>query len=112
MRRKCRSAEGVGRELRQDRRGDAKSAGAVAARRLADALSKLCRGKQAVRDKAQSVFRDPLKVTFDQLKNTLQAQPVNLKTLPPELGRWLEDQGRPDAVEALEGRSQRQRQSP
>ena len=65
--------------------GDAKSAGAVAARRLADALSKLADSSQAVRDKAQSVFVIPLKVTFDQLKNTLQAQTVSLKSLPPEL---------------------------
>lgn len=65
--------------------GDTKSAGAVAARRLADALSKLAEANQALRDKAQSVFVIPLKVTFDQLKNTLQAQPVSLKTLPPEL---------------------------
>ena len=65
--------------------GDAKSAGADAARRLADALSKLAESSQAVRDKAQSVFVVPLKVTFDQLKNTLQAQPVSLKNLPPEL---------------------------
>jgi Predicted exporters of the RND superfamily len=27
----------------------------------------------------------PLKVTLDQLKNTMQAQPVSLKNLPPEL---------------------------
>jgi uncharacterized protein len=65
--------------------GDAQSGGAVAARRLADALSKLAEANQAVRDKAQSVFVIPLKVTFDQLKNTLQAQPVSLKTLPGEL---------------------------
>jgi hopanoid biosynthesis associated RND transporter like protein HpnN len=65
--------------------GDAKSAGAVAARRLADALSKLAESNQATRDKAQSVFVIPLKVTLDQLKNTLQAQPVSLKHLPPEL---------------------------
>jgi hopanoid biosynthesis associated RND transporter like protein HpnN len=65
--------------------GDGKNPGAVAARRLADALSKLAESTQAVRDKAQGIFVVPLKVTFDQLKNTLQAQPVSLKTLPPEL---------------------------
>jgi hopanoid biosynthesis associated RND transporter like protein HpnN len=65
--------------------GDAKSAGADAARRLADALSKLAEANQATRDKAQSIFVTPLKVTFDQLKNTMQAQPVSLKNLPPEL---------------------------
>ena len=57
----------------------------MAARRLADALSKLAGSTQAVRDKAQGIFVVPLKVTLDQLKNTMQAGPVNLKTLPPEL---------------------------
>jgi predicted RND superfamily exporter protein len=65
--------------------GDGKSPGAVAARRLADALSKLAGATQAVRDKAQGIFVVPLKITFDQLKNTMQAQPVTLKTLPSEL---------------------------
>ncbi|MBR1148422.1 MMPL family transporter [Bradyrhizobium sp. AUGA SZCCT0431] len=65
--------------------GDGKGPGAVAARRLADALSKLAESTQAVRDKAQGIFAIPLKITFDQLKNTMQAQPVTLKTLPPEL---------------------------
>jgi hopanoid biosynthesis associated RND transporter like protein HpnN len=65
--------------------GDGKSPGAVAARRLADALSKLAESTQAVRDKAQSIFVVPLKVTFDQLKNTMLAEPVTLKSLPPEL---------------------------
>jgi len=41
--------------------------------------------RQAVRDKAQGIFVVPLKITFEELKNTLQAQPVSLKTLPPEL---------------------------
>lgn len=65
--------------------GDAKHGGAIAARRLADALSKLAGSNQATRDKAQAVFVDPLKITLDELKNTLQAQPVSLKELPPEL---------------------------
>ncbi len=65
--------------------GDGKGPGAVASRRLADALSKLAESTQAVRDKAQSIFVVPLKITLDQLKNAMQAQPVSLKTLPPEL---------------------------
>ncbi len=65
--------------------GDNKSAGANAARRLADALSKLAESNQATREKAQDVFVTPLKIVFDELKNTLQAQPVSLKTLPPDL---------------------------
>ena len=64
---------------------DATSAGAVAARRLADALSKLGESNQATRDKAQNVFVTPLRIVLDQLRNTLQAQPVSLKNLPVEL---------------------------
>ena len=65
--------------------GDGNNAGAAAARRLADALSKLADSNQATRDKAQSIFVTPLKIVFDQLRNTLQAQPVSLKNLPAEL---------------------------
>jgi hopanoid biosynthesis associated RND transporter like protein HpnN len=65
--------------------GDAKNGGALAARRLADALSKLAGSSQAVRDKTQNVFVTPLKIVFDELKNTLQAQPVSLKNLPADL---------------------------
>ena len=38
--------------------GDAKGPGAVASRRLADALSKLAESNQATRDKAQAIFVD------------------------------------------------------
>ncbi|MDP1883144.1 MAG: MMPL family transporter, partial [Bradyrhizobium sp.] len=65
--------------------GDAKGPGAVASRRLADALSKLAEANEATRNKAQAIFVTPLKVVLDQLKNSLQAQPVSLKTLPPDL---------------------------
>ena len=86
--------------------GDGKGPGAVASRRLADALSKLAEVDQAVRDKAQNIFVTPLKTTFDELKNTMQAQPVTLKNLPPETREQLEGQGRPDPRRgAAEGRS-------
>ena len=65
--------------------GDGKGPGAVAARRLADALQKLAGSNQATRDKAQDVFVAPMKIVFDQLRNTLQAQTVTLQSLPPEL---------------------------
>jgi uncharacterized protein len=65
--------------------GDAKGPGAVAARRLADALSKLAESNQATRDKTQAIFIVPLKVVLDQLKNSLQAQPISLNTLPADL---------------------------
>jgi hopanoid biosynthesis associated RND transporter like protein HpnN len=65
--------------------GDGKGPGAVAAKRLADGLSKLAGSNQATRDKAQSIFISPLKIVFDELKNALQAAPVALNSLPPEL---------------------------
>jgi uncharacterized protein len=81
--------------------GDAKGPGAVASRRLAAALSKLAESDQATRDKVQAVFVDPLKVMIERLKNLLQAQPVSLKTLPPELvNSWKTKEGL-ERVEAL-----------
>ncbi|MEH2496680.1 hopanoid biosynthesis associated RND transporter like protein HpnN [Bradyrhizobium sp. AZCC 1678] len=74
--------------------GDGKGPGAVASRRLADALSKLAGSNQATRDKAQGIFVTPLKIVFDQLRNTMQAGPVTLKTLPPELlNSWKSKDG-------------------
>jgi hopanoid biosynthesis associated RND transporter like protein HpnN len=74
--------------------GDAKGPGAVASRRLADALSRLADSNQSVRDKTQAIFVTPLKVVLDQLKNALQAQPVSLKTLPADLVRgWKTKDG-------------------
>ncbi|SDS61074.1 MMPL family transporter [Bradyrhizobium canariense] len=81
--------------------GDGKGPGAVASRRLADALSKLAESNQATRDKAQAIFVTPLKIVLDQLKNSLQAQPVSLKTLPPDLvNAWKTKDGL-QRVEAL-----------
>ncbi|MBI5318829.1 MMPL family transporter [Bradyrhizobium sp.] len=65
--------------------GDGKGPGAVASRRLADALQKLADADQATRDKAQNIFVEPLKTTLDGLKSLLSAQPVTLKDLPHEL---------------------------
>jgi uncharacterized protein len=74
--------------------GDGKGPGAIASRRLADALSKLAGSDEATRDKAQNVFVVPLKIVFDQLRNTMQAGPVTLKTLPPELvNSWKSKDG-------------------
>jgi uncharacterized protein len=65
--------------------GDGKGPGAVASRRLADALSKLASSDEPTRNKAQAIFVAPLKVVLDQLKDSLQAQPVSLKTLPADI---------------------------
>jgi hopanoid biosynthesis associated RND transporter like protein HpnN len=74
--------------------GDGKGPGAVASRRLADALSKLAESNEVTRNKAQAIFVTPLKVVLDQLKNSLQAQPVSLKNLPPDIvGAWKAKDG-------------------
>jgi uncharacterized protein len=81
--------------------GDGKGPGAVASRRLADALSKLAESDEATRNKAQAIFVDPLKVVLDHLRNALKAQPVSLKTLPPDLvASWKAKDGL-QRVEAL-----------
>jgi uncharacterized protein len=74
--------------------GDGKGSGAVVSRRLADALSKLAESNEATRNKAQAIFVTPLQVVLDQLKNSLQAQPVSLKTLPSDIvGAWKSKDG-------------------
>ncbi len=65
--------------------GDSKGPGAVTSRRLADDLSKLAASDQATRDKVQAIFVTPLKIVLEQLKNSLQAEPVSMKTLPPDI---------------------------
>ncbi len=65
--------------------GQDKGPGAVASRRLADALEKLANSDEATRNKAQAIFVDPLKVVLNQLKNFLQAQTVTLNNLPPDI---------------------------
>jgi hypothetical protein len=74
--------------------GDGQGPGAVAARRLADALQKLADSNQATRDKAQEVFVAPMKIVFDQLKSALQAQTITLQALPPEfVASWKTKDG-------------------
>ena len=74
--------------------GEDRGPGATASRRLADALQKLAESNETLRNKAQDIFVSPLKVVLDQLKNSLQAQPVSLKTLPADLvNTWKTKEG-------------------
>lgn len=74
--------------------GDAKGPGAVASRRLADALEKLANSDEATRNKAQDVFVTPMKIVFDQLRKAMQAEPVTLQSLPPDLvSAWKSKDG-------------------
>ena len=74
--------------------GNEKGPGAVASKRLADALEKLAGADEATRNKAQDVFITPMKIVFDQLRNAMQAEPVTLKSLPPDLvNAWKSKDG-------------------
>jgi hopanoid biosynthesis associated RND transporter like protein HpnN len=64
---------------------DGNGPGALATRRLADALTGLVEADAATRDKVQAVFVVPLKMALDQLRNLLQAGPVTLDNLPDGL---------------------------
>jgi hopanoid biosynthesis associated RND transporter like protein HpnN len=81
--------------------GDAKGPGALTSRRLADDLSKLAQSDQATREKTQAVFIRSLNIALGQLKNSLQAQPISLNTLPPELVRSWKSKDGLIRVEAL-----------
>ncbi|GLR86775.1 MMPL family transporter [Bradyrhizobium iriomotense] len=74
--------------------GNEKGPGSVASRRLADALEKLANADEATRNKAQDVFITPMKIVFDQLRSAMQAEPVTLKSLPPDLvNAWKSKDG-------------------
>src|ERR1700744_845333 len=89
------------RKAASDAKDGDKNPGAVASKRLADALEKLAKSDQATREKAQAIFVDPLKIVLDQLKKSLQAQPISLKTLPPELVSGWKTKDGLQRVEAL-----------
>lgn len=81
--------------------GDKKGPGAETAKRLADDLSKVAEAAQPVRDKVQATFVVPLQIALDELRNAMQAQPVSLETLPPELvNGWKTKDGK-TRVQAL-----------
>ena len=65
--------------------GDQAGPGAVAARRLADALAKVADASPALRGKVQDTLVVPLKLALKQLRGLMQAGPVSLETLPQDL---------------------------
>jgi len=80
---------------------DLKGPGADAARRLAAAMSKLAAADPDVRQRAEAVFIVPIKADLDDVRNLLQAEPITLDNLPPELSRaWRTSSGE-FRVEAL-----------
>ena len=75
--------------------GNGNGAGAVAARRLADAMTALSRADPAVRQRVQDIVVQPLRIALDDLRNLLTAHEVTRANLPPELAReWVTSDGR------------------
>ena len=81
--------------------GDHKGPGAATAKRLAEALTKVAEANQPMRDKVQASFVVPLQIALSQLRNAVQAQPVSLQTLPPEMVNSWKTQDGQIRVEAL-----------
>jgi hopanoid biosynthesis associated RND transporter like protein HpnN len=70
--------------------GNGTNSGAVAARRLAAAMTTLAKADPSVRQRAEAAFVQPLHVALDDLRNLLTAQEVTAANLPPELARqWV-----------------------
>ncbi|HEV2625649.1 MAG TPA: MMPL family transporter, partial [Xanthobacteraceae bacterium] len=75
--------------------GDGNSGGAVAARRLAAAMTALAKADPAVRARVQDVVVQPLRIALDDLRNLLTAREVTRANLPPELVQeWLTPDGK------------------
>ena len=74
--------------------GDGTGTGAVAAKRLAAAMTALAKADEATRQRAETVFVQPLKTTLDDLRNLFKAQEVTRDNLPPDLVRqWVTPEG-------------------
>ena len=68
--------------------------GAADGRRLADALAKLADGSPDLRARASATLITPLNTLLDQIRALLQAEPVTLQTLPPDLAAdWVAKDG-------------------
>jgi uncharacterized protein len=74
--------------------GDGTGTGAVAAKRLAAAMTALAKADASVRQRAETVFVQPLKATLDDLRHLLQAQTITIGNLPRDLARdWITPDG-------------------
>ena len=74
--------------------GDGNGTGAVAARRLATAMAALAKADPATRQRAETVFVQPLKTTLDDLRDLLKAQTITRDNLPADLARdWVTPSG-------------------
>jgi uncharacterized protein len=74
--------------------GDGTGSGAVAARRLAAAMTALAKADPATRQRAETVFVQPLHTALDDLRNLFKAQEVKLDDLPAGLkSQWVTADG-------------------
>ena len=74
--------------------GDGTGTGAVAARRLATAMTALAKADPAVRQKAEAVLVQPLTTTLGTLRNLLKAQAITRANLPADLvAQWVTPDG-------------------
>ncbi len=74
--------------------GDGNGSGAVAARQLASAMTALAKADPAMRQRAETVFVQPLHTALDDLRNLFKAQEVTLDNLPADLKtQWVTADG-------------------
>ena len=74
--------------------GSATGSGAVAAHRLAAAMTALAKSDPATRQRAETVFVQPLRTALDDLRNLLKAQEVTRDDLPADLTtQWVTPAG-------------------
>jgi len=75
--------------------GNSTGSGAVAARRLADAMAALSKADPAVRQRLQDIIVQPLRIALDDLRTLLTAREVTRANLPPDLVReWVTAEGK------------------
>ncbi len=75
--------------------GKGTGTGAVAARRLAAAMTALAKADPAVRQRAETVFVQPLRTTLDDLRDLLTAKEITRDNIPQDLAQqWVTPDGR------------------
>jgi len=74
--------------------GNGTGTGAVEARRLAAAMTALAKADASVRQRAETVFVQPLRTALDDLRNLFKAHEVTLANLPPYIkNQWVTPDG-------------------
>ncbi len=74
--------------------GSGTGSGAVAARRLAAAMTALAKADPATRQRAETMFVQPLHTALDDLRSLFKAQEVTLANLPADLeSQWVTADG-------------------